>query len=100
MTRPEGASAPDTSAWGLAGRAASRAGVSIRPLTTLEEADLAIEVMVATWGHHQLLPRELIRAFQGGGNVPYGAFEGDRMVGYVLGFLGPDPEDGVHVHSH
>jgi predicted GNAT superfamily acetyltransferase len=42
----------------------------------------------------------VIRAFQGSGNVPYGAFEGDLLAGYVLGFLGPDPEDGVHVHSH
>lgn len=55
--------------------------------------------MVATWGEHQLLPRELLRAFQESGNVPWGAFHGASMVGYVLGFMGTD-EEGVHLHSH
>lgn len=86
--------------WGLANAAAERAGVTLRPLATLEDADLALDVMIATWGEHQLLPREVIRAFQGSGNVPYGAFRGEHMLGYVLGFLGPDPDDGIHVHSH
>lgn len=96
--RAEGRPPPDP--WILAREAAERAGVTLRPLMALEDADLAIDVMVDTWGAHQLLPRELIRAFQGSGNAPYGAFRGDHMVGYVLGFLGPDPVDGLHVHSH
>jgi predicted GNAT superfamily acetyltransferase len=33
------------------------------------------------------------------GNTPWGAFVSDRMVGYVLGFLGRDL-DGPHIHSH
>jgi predicted GNAT superfamily acetyltransferase len=41
----------------------------------------------------------LIRALQHSGNLPYGAFAGAEMVGYVLGFLGHDA-DGPHVHSH
>jgi predicted GNAT superfamily acetyltransferase len=34
------------------------------------------------------------------GNVPYGAFDGDEMVGYVLGWVGVEPVDGLHAHSH
>jgi len=85
--------------WERAGEAAAAAGIDLRPLSTLEEADLITEVMIATWGEHQLVPRELLRAFQDSGNVPYGAFHGDVIVGYVLGFLGVD-EAGLHVHSH
>lgn len=87
-------------AWALAHRAASRAGVELRPLTTLEDADRILEVMVATWGEHQLVPREMIRALADSGNRSIGAFAGDRMIGYVLGWTGFDPEDGLHVHSH
>lgn len=85
--------------WDTAYAAAASAEVEVRPLDTLEEADLITEVMIATWGEHQLLPRELIRAFMDSGNLPWGAFDGETVVGYVLGFLGMN-HDGPHVHSH
>jgi predicted GNAT superfamily acetyltransferase len=87
-------------AWELASEAARSAGVELRPLATLDDADRILEVMIATWGEHQLLPREVLRALAHSGNVPYGAFEGARMVGYVLGWTGVDEQDGLHVHSH
>ena len=88
------------SPWDLAHRAAAAAGVELRPLTTLDDCDRILDVMIATWGNHQLLPREMIRALAESGNVPWGAFVGDEMVGYVLDWVGVDPEDGPHVHSH
>src|SRR3954451_5593696 len=87
-------------AWELADQAAAAAGVELRMLTGLGDAERILEVMISTWGPHQLLPREVIRALQGSGNVPVGAFRDGEMVGYVLGWLGDDPDDGVHVHSH
>ncbi|HEX6400349.1 MAG TPA: GNAT family N-acetyltransferase, partial [Actinomycetota bacterium] len=75
------------------------AGVDLRALSSLEDFDAAIEVMAATWGPYQLLPREVITALAHSGNVPWGAFDGDRMIGFVLGWAGVD-EDGLHVHSH
>jgi predicted GNAT superfamily acetyltransferase len=90
-----------TDPWELAHEAAAKAGVRLAPLTSLEDGDAVLEVMIATWGQHQLIPKELLRALPHSGNVPYGAFDGDRMVGYVLGWLGVDPEDGaLHLHSH
>jgi predicted GNAT superfamily acetyltransferase len=47
-----------------------------------------------------MLPREMIRALADSGNVPYGAWDGKELVGYVLGWAGVSPEDGLHVHSH
>src|SRR3954466_14104033 len=87
-------------AWELAEEAGRSAGVEVRALGELEDAERVIGVMIATWGHHQLLPREVIRAFQGSGNPPYGAFRGPELTGYVLGWLGNDPVDGLHLHSH
>jgi predicted GNAT superfamily acetyltransferase len=86
-------------AWELARAAARSAAVDVRPLTALEHFDDAIDVMIATWGPHQLLPREVFTALAHSGNVPWGAYDGERLVGFVLGWAGVD-EEGLHVHSH
>ena len=86
------------SAWQLAHDAAAACGVQLRPLTSLDDADAVVRVMVATWGEE--IPRETIRALAGSGNVPWGAFEGDDLVAYVLGWAAVDATDGLHEHSH
>src|SRR5437870_3211225 len=86
-------------AWKLAEDAARAADIELQPLTTLEDADRILHVMVATWGEHQLVPREMILALADSGNEPYGAFQEGDLVGYVLGWMGRDG-DGPHVHSH
>ncbi|MEX1045857.1 MAG: GNAT family N-acetyltransferase [Actinomycetota bacterium] len=88
-----------TDPWDRANVAAEAAGVEVHRLTTLEEADGALGVMTATWGEHQLVPRELLRAFQASGSLFQGAFKGGEMVGFALGFFGFD-DAGVHLHSH
>jgi predicted GNAT superfamily acetyltransferase len=87
------------SPWGSAHAAAAAAGVSLRPLTSVRDADDVLTVMIATWGNHQLLPREMIVALGESGNGPFGAFEDEVLVGYVLGWAGVDA-DGLHIHSH
>lgn len=89
-----------TEAWNLAHAAAGAAGVDLRPLVSLADADEIVGVLVATWGDHQVVPREMIRALAESGNVPYGAFTGEQLIGYVLGWAGVDPNEGLHVHSH
>jgi predicted GNAT superfamily acetyltransferase len=83
----------------MAHAAAHDAGVTLRPLDALEDADAINRVIAGTWGE-QRLDREVIVALAASGNVPWGACEGDEVVGYVLGWAGMDPEDGLHVHSH
>jgi predicted GNAT superfamily acetyltransferase len=85
-------------AWRLAHDAASAAGVTLRPLTTLDDADAIVRVMAATWGEE--MPRETIRALAGSGNVPWGAFDRDELIGYVLGWAAVAEGDGLHEHSH
>jgi predicted GNAT superfamily acetyltransferase len=86
-------------AWGLARSAAEAANVELRPLSTLGQFDDAIGIMAATWGAFQLPPREVITALAQSGNVPLGAYDDQRLVGFVLGWAGVDDE-GLHVHSH
>ncbi len=73
--------------------------MELRPLSSLEQFDDAIGIMVATWGGFQLPPREVITALAYSGNVPLGAFDEERLVGFVLGWAGVD-EGGLHIHSH
>ena len=99
--------------WQAARKAADEAGVAVAPLRELSEADQVLQVMEATWGERQVIPRELLRALQASGNVLYGAFDGPRLVGFVLGFYGPrtgypgpgppageDESASFHLHSH
>jgi predicted GNAT superfamily acetyltransferase len=87
-------------AWELAHRAAAAAGVELRPLDALEDADRVVEVLVRTWGGEQVVPREMLRALAESGNVPYGAFTAGELAGYVLGWIGIGPGGQTHVHSH
>ena len=73
--------------------------MELRPLSSLDQFDDAIGIMVATWGEFQLPPREVITALAHSGNVPLGAYDDQRLVGFVLGWAGVD-EEGLHVHSH
>jgi predicted GNAT superfamily acetyltransferase len=88
-----------TEAWNLAHAAAAEAGVTLRPLDRLEDADAINRVIVQTWGDQEL-DREVIVALVTSGNVPWGACDRDEVVGFVLGWAGIDPEDGLHAHSH
>jgi predicted GNAT superfamily acetyltransferase len=87
-------------AWELAHEAARAAGVELRPLPELEDADRVLQVMSLTWPGHEPVPREMLRALADSGNVPFGAFDGDEVIGYVLGWVGVDPQNGLHTHSH
>jgi predicted GNAT superfamily acetyltransferase len=86
-------------AWGLAHDAAATAGVRLAPLASVEEGELIQSVELATWGEGQLVPREMLRALAESGNVPWGAFDGSTLVGFVLGWARVDGE-ALHVHSH
>jgi predicted GNAT superfamily acetyltransferase len=64
--------------------------IVIRNLTTYDEFVTVRQVQQACWGFTSgegLYPPVLLTASQNGG-VVLGAFEGDKMVGYLFGFLG------------
>jgi predicted GNAT superfamily acetyltransferase len=87
-----------TDAWVLARAAARGAGVELRPLPGVDDADLINGVIQVTWGG-QRIDREVIRALAASGNVCWGAFDGSELIGFVLGWAGVN-EVGLHVHSH
>jgi predicted GNAT superfamily acetyltransferase len=91
-----------TAARRVAAEAAARAGVTIRPLTTMDEFVALDALFTTVWGPRgggAILPSELTRALEHSGNYVVGAYDGDRMVGGSAGFLGRH-RGRDHLHSH
>src|SRR5438093_8046967 len=83
--------------WSLDDQTAEAAGISVEPLTELEDAEGIRRVLGKLWGE-DILDGGIIRAVQHAGGLLYGAKSNDDLIGFVLGFAGFD--EGLHVHSH
>ena len=76
--------------------------ITIRALETQREFRDAVELQKDIWGFDdiELLPvRLFIVATKVGGQV-FGAFDGERMVGFCLAIPGLKPRGGFYLHSH
>lgn len=84
----------------VARAAAERAGVVVRALASADEAAAASQLFVAIWSQEAAagMAPEMIWALTHSGNCALGAFDGDRLVGSTVGFLGQ--RGRMHLHSH
>ncbi|ALG09228.1 GNAT family N-acetyltransferase [Kibdelosporangium phytohabitans] len=81
--------------------AARAAGVVVRELTDLADLDSVYHLFDEIWRPDPSNPpvtTELLRALTKAGNYVAGAFDGDKMVGACVGFLGMTGK--VVLHSH
>lgn len=64
--------------------------ITIRPLATMDEMIGAEEVQRVTWhmSELQIIPAHALHAMQDSGAVALGAFDGERVIGFVFGVLG------------
>lgn len=67
---------------------------TIRPLATAEEMIQVEELQRLAWpgSETDVVPGHLMLALAHNGGLILGAFDGDRLVGFVFGFLGTDAE--------
>lgn len=75
--------------------------IPVRPCTTLEEFGCCVDLQRTIWGFNEadLVSREVfVVAAKIGGQV-FGAYEGRRMVGFLLAFPGYR-EGRAYLHSH
>jgi predicted GNAT superfamily acetyltransferase len=76
--------------------------IEIRPLTAQHEFADAVKLQKEIWGFQEieLLPvRLFVVATKVGGQV-FGAFDGDRMIGFLLAIPGVKPGGKSYLHSH
>lgn len=82
------------------GQTATR--IELRHLTTLPELTEAVRLQKEIWGFQdiELLPvRLFVVALKVGGQV-IGAFDGDRMIAFLLAIPGLKPGPVTYLHSH
>jgi predicted GNAT superfamily acetyltransferase len=67
--------------------------IEIRPLETMEDMIQAETLQSKVWpgSETDIIPAHLSFTIAHNGGVILGAFHGDRLVGFVIGFLGTDP---------
>jgi predicted GNAT superfamily acetyltransferase len=65
----------------------------IRPLRSVEDMERAEELQLLVWPGSEIAitPSHLLLAIAHNGGVVLGAFDGDTLIGIVMGFLGTDP---------
>lgn len=84
-----------------AARAAAKAGVRVRDLTTPAELSAVCRLFGDIWRPEPgspLVTGRLLRALVKAGNYLAGAFDGDELVGACVGFFGPPSETTLHSH--
>jgi predicted GNAT superfamily acetyltransferase len=66
--------------------------VRIRPLMTLDEMYEAVELQRTYWGNdvESVVPAQMLYTIVGCGGHVIAAFDGDRMVGVLIGLIGTD----------
>jgi predicted GNAT superfamily acetyltransferase len=74
----------------------------IRDLSELSELRQLAGLFGVVWGRpdETAVGSDVLRALALSGNYIAGAFAGGRLVGGLVGWLGGDPREELHLHSH
>jgi predicted GNAT superfamily acetyltransferase len=69
--------------------------IQIRPLTTLEEMRVAVDLQRVYWGDdlESVIPAHMLLSIASYGGHVLAALDGDKMVGALIGFLGTSTQD-------
>lgn len=76
--------------------------ISIRKCSSLEEFHRCVELQREIWGEEDLEvePATMFVVAANTGGQVFGAFDGERMVGYLLAVVGVKGDGKVYLHSH
>jgi predicted GNAT superfamily acetyltransferase len=74
--------------------------VSIRPLHSVDDTRAASALFDRIWGERRVMGTPLLRAMAAHGGQVLGAFDGDELVGALVGLVGLTEDGRPVVHSH
>lgn len=72
----------------------------MRPLSSLEDTRAASALFDRIWEERRVMGAPLVRAMAAHGGQVLGAFEGDELVGALVGLIGLTEDGRPVVHSH
>jgi predicted GNAT superfamily acetyltransferase len=76
------------------------AELAVRPLTSLSEVQRASALFDRIWQEDRVMGAPLLRAMAAHGGQVLGAFDGDRLVGALVGLIGLTERGDPLLHSH
>lgn len=74
--------------------------IEVRPLSSLDDVRAASALLDRIWQERRVMGAPLLRALAAHGGQVLGAFEGDVMVGALVGLVGLTEDRRPVVHSH
>jgi predicted GNAT superfamily acetyltransferase len=74
--------------------------VSIRPLSSLEDVRAASALFDRIWGERRVMGAPLLRAMAAHGGQVLGAFDGEELIGALVGLVGLTEDGRPVLHSH
>src|ERR1700724_1632696 len=88
--------------WKPSGRRRNTTMIEVRPLTTHADFEEAVRLQQQIWGFEEieLLPLRLFVVATKIGGQAFGAYDGDRMVGFCLAIPGLKSGAKLYLHSH
>jgi predicted GNAT superfamily acetyltransferase len=68
--------------------------ISVRPIKSFDDAHQIEDLQLLVWpgSETDIVPAHILLAIARNGGLLLGAFDGEKLIGYVLGFLGTDRE--------
>jgi predicted GNAT superfamily acetyltransferase len=75
---------------------------SIVELTEIEDLRKLEDLFAEVWGRPDVpaINSDVLKALSHSGNYVWGAFDGDRLIGGLVGWFGGMPPHELHLHSH
>ncbi len=74
--------------------------VEVRPLSSLEECIAASDLLDRIWEQRRVMDASVLRAMAAHGGQVLGAFDGDELVGALVGLVGLTEDRRPVLHSH
>jgi predicted GNAT superfamily acetyltransferase len=74
--------------------------IAVRPLSSLEDVRAASALFDRIWQERRVMGTPLLRAMAAHGGQVLGAFEGEQLVGALVGLVGLSEDGRPIVHSH
>jgi predicted GNAT superfamily acetyltransferase len=82
--------------------ASQSTAIEARALTTIAEFEEAVQLQKEIWGFAdiELLPRRLFVVANKIGGQTFGAYDGDRMIAFLIAIPGLKKDGSIYLHSH
>jgi predicted GNAT superfamily acetyltransferase len=75
--------------------------IEVRELSRIDDIRKLADLFADVWGRSgESISSDVLKALSHSGNYVVGAYQEERLIGGLVGWLGGDPRHELHMHSH